>query len=167
MNISPVLNPQGLPVFTFGGNRAWKTHEYRGYVVSLEWTGKGKKTQPCLCIWPASNILTISTAESLGAWMILRRAITEFVGFTPDGKCTGSASEHCYRECLAALPILGKDPNDKAAFLALVDAVIRFAPDLVHMPVAPRELRRDNGPALIDVSTINKTSGRVLHEAEL
>jgi hypothetical protein len=101
-------------------------------------------------------------------WAIGRNAISEFVGFGANGKCTGGASEHCYRECLAAMPVLGKDPNDKAAFLALVDTVIKFAPELVLMPSTPRWLqRRDAAAPLIEVIATNKDTGKVLSHTEV
>ena len=71
------------------------------------------------------------------------------------------------REALAALPVLGKDRNDKHAFLGLVDCVIRFAPDLVLMPVTPRHIRQDNGPVTWELTTKNKATGRILSEAEV
>ncbi len=166
MQVSPIISPQGRPVWSIGGAQAWKTAEHRGYMVSLEWVGKGKKAAPCLCIWPASNVIAAGGTES-GAWVISRRAITEFVGFTKDLRCTGSASEHCYRECLAALPVLGKDRNDKQAFVALVDTVIRFAPDLVHMPATPRAIRFDKSDAMWEMTTIDKSSGKTLNQAEV
>lgn len=167
MQISPLLSPAGRPIFTAGGsNKTWKTAEHRGYVVSLEWVGSGKKAAACLVIWAASNVFVPGGGEN-GMWVIGRRAITEFVGFTADGKCTGSASEHCYRECLEALPILGKDRNDKQAFLALVDTVIRFAPELVLMPATPRSIRKAGGPAMWEVTAKDKNSGKVLSEREV
>lgn len=165
MELSPVLSPQGLPLWSFGGQRAYKTATYRGYVVSLEWVGTGKKAQACLCIWPESNVFV--TGEGVGAWVIGRRAITEFVGFTADGRCTGSASEHCYREAREALATMGKDRNDKHAFLALVDTVIRFAPDLVLMPATPRSIRYDKSNAMWEVTAKDKRTGRVLRESEV
>jgi hypothetical protein len=153
-------------MWSFGGQQAWKTAEHRGYVVSLEWVGEGKKAQAAMCIWPASNVFVPGSSES-GAWVIGRRAITEFVGFTKDNRCTGSASEHCYRECLAALPILGKDRNDKQAFVALVDTVIRFAPDLVLMPATPRSIRFANSNPMWEVTAKDKSSGKTLSEREV
>lgn len=153
-------------MWSMGGDASFKTAEHRGFVVSLEYVGRGKKAKACMCIWPASNIFTPGSAAS-GAWVISRRAITEFVGFTADDKCTGLASEHCLREALAALPVLGKDRNDKHAFLGLVDCVIRFAPDLVLMPVTPRHIRQDNGPVTWELTTKNKATGRILSEAEV
>lgn len=166
MQISPILSPEGAPVWSVGGSQSWKTYTHRGYVVSLEWVGKGKKAVAAMCIWPESNVFVPGSADG-GVWVIGRRAITEFVGFTADNKCTGSASEHCYRECLAALPILGKDRNDKQAFLALVDTVIRFAPDLVLMPATPRFIRRQTGDAMWEVTASNKSTGKVISEAEV
>lgn len=166
MELSPVLAPNGRPLFTFGGMAAWKTHSYRGWVVSLEWVGRGKKAEAAMCIWPESNVFVPGSVES-GTWVIGRRAITLFVGFTADDKCTGSASEHCYRECLAALPVLGKDPHDKHAFMSLVDTVIRFAPDLVTMPTTPRLIRMDTGVPMWDMTLINKSNGKTLSEREV
>lgn len=166
MNISPILTPDGLPMWSVGGAQSWKTATHRGYVVSLEWVGTGKKAVASMCIWPESNVFVPGSADG-GVWVIGRRAITEFVGFTADGKCTGSASEHCYRECLEALPILGKDRNDKQAFLALVDTVIRFAPELVLMPVTPRAIRQAGAPAMWEVTAKDKNTGKVLSEREV
>lgn len=166
MQLSPVFSPQGLPMFSAGGSHAWKTHEFRGWIVSLEWVGQGKRSAPAMVIWPQTNVLV--TGEGNGMWVISRRAITEFVGFNREGKCTGSASQHCFRECLEALPILGKDRWDKQAFLSLVDAVIRFAPDLVHMPTTPRRIQKElDTPAMWEVERKDKSSGKTLQEVEL
>jgi hypothetical protein len=136
----------------------------RGFNVSLEWLGDGRRTQPCLCIWPASNIFTTSH-EGRGVWLIGRRAITDFVGFNADNTCTGNPSAHCLREAREALAMMGKDINDKQALTALCDVVTRFAPDLVTMPVAPRAVTKDlQGDAMWDLQTTNKASGKVLSE---
>ena len=55
MKLSPILNPQGLPMWSAGGH-SWKTKVHRGFVCSLEWIGEGKKSQPAMVIWPASNV---------------------------------------------------------------------------------------------------------------
>lgn len=166
MQLAPILSPQGLPLFSAGGSHSWKTFEHRGFIVSLEWMGRGKKAQPCMVIWPSSNVFV--AGEGQGMWAIGRRAITEFVGFNADGTCTGSASQHCYRECLAALPVLGKDQWDKQSFLALVDCVIRFAPDLVHMPVTPRRIRQElAGEPMWEIEAKNKVSGKTISEVAI
>jgi hypothetical protein len=167
MRLSPVVNSQGQSVFVMGGKHAWKTFEHKGFQISLEWVGQGKRSAPCMCIWPVSNIFVAGSCDS-GAWGISRRAITDFVGFNKDGKCTGSASIHCYRECHEALPILGKDKNDKQAFLALVDTVIKFAPELVRMPPTPQSIKKDlAGPAMWDVSATIKETGKTVSEASI
>lgn len=167
MRMSPVLNPDGRPVFTAGGRQAWKVAEHRGYICSLEWVGEGKKAKPAMVIWSASNILQAGS-ESRGMWCILRTALVDFVGFDSLGNATGSISEHCIREAKEAMPLLGKDPNDKAALTALCDVVLKFAEPLVHMPVAPREVKQamDTAP-MWEVKATHKDSGKVISEAEV
>lgn len=163
MKISPLLSPDGRPMWSAGGRHAWKVHEHKGYICSLEWVGEGKKAQPCMVIWPATNVFV--AGEGLGMWVISRRAITEFVGFDKEGKCTGSASEHCQREARESLPILGKDRNDKHALHALIDVVVRFAPDLVHMPVIPKQVAQDlESETMWDVKAYDKSTGKVTDE---
>ena len=167
MQLSPIQSPEGLPMWSAGGQHAWRTFEHRGYVVSLEWVGNHRQARKCMVIWPATNVFT-GGATSEGMWVISERAITEFVGFTRDDKCTGSASEHCERECRQALPLLGKDINDRHALTALIDVVIRYAPDLVGMPPAPLALRKEmRGKAMWDVVATNKASGKTLREASV
>lgn len=167
MQLSPIRTPDGLPMWSAGGKHAWKTFEYRGFVVSLEWVGNHRQTRKCMVIWPVSNVFTGGTTSD-GMWVISERAITEFVGFNRNDKCTGSVSEHCVRECRNALPLLGKDSNDKHALSALIDTVCRFAPDLVGMPVAPQALRQAmRGQAMWDVVATNKSSGKTLAETSV
>lgn len=167
MEMSPVLSPSGEPIFTAGGNHAWKVATHRGWVVSLEWAKTRRKHVALMVIWPEGNILSPGAVAN-GMWAISRNCITEFVGFTKEDKCTGTASVHCIREATEALPILGKDRNDKQALLSLVDAVIKFAPDLVLMPVAPPCIRKElNGPALWEVTAKDKNTGKVIAEAEV
>lgn len=166
MHLSPIQTPDGRPIFSAGGAEAYKTFTHRGYVVSLEWVGDYRRAMPCMCIWADSNIFV--AGEGNGIWAISKRAITEFVGFDKNDKCTGGASEHCYRECLEALTVLGKDRNDKQAFTALVDCIVKFAPDLVHMPPAPQRIKRQlAGDAMFEVTASNKNTGKVLSEAAI
>lgn len=167
MRLSPVLSPQGTPVWSAGGGHAWRTFEHRGFVVSLEWVGDHRRARKCMVIWPASNILT-AKGVGAGMWVISERAIVQFVGFNRDDKCTGSVSEHCHREAAQALPLLGKDANDRHALMALIDTVVKFAPELVGMPVAPAALRRElRGQAMWDVVASNKNTGKTLSEASV
>lgn len=167
MEMSPLVAPTGEPVFTAGGRHAWKVAEYRGYVASLEWARRRRKMLAMLVIWPASNVFTRPDAPTPGMWAISRNVITEFVGFDKDGKCTGSASQHCFREALEAMSLLGKDRNDKQAFLALVDVVVKFAPELVGMPVAPAWVKEETkGLAMWEVAAKNKATDKIITEGE-
>lgn len=167
MELSPVMSPEGLPMFSAGGKHAWRTHNYRGWVVSLEWVGRAsQRPQACMVIWPESNVFVPSASQ--GMWVIGRRAISEFVGFNAQDKCTGGPSEHCWREARMALPMLGKDLNDQHALRSLVDTIVRFAPDLVLMPATPRSVQEDlRGRAMWEVVASNKSTGKVLSEAEV
>jgi hypothetical protein len=166
MKLSPIQTPDGRPIFSMGGAQAYKTHNHRGYIVSLEWVGQGTKSYAAMVIWPESNVFV--AGEGAGAWCISRKVISEFVGFTPDGKCTGGPSEHLMREASEALNILGKDKNDKQALIALVDAVVTFAPDLVLMPITPKIVKEqfDTDP-MWTVEAKNKASGKTIHEGEV
>jgi hypothetical protein len=169
MHASPVLDPNGNAVFSAGGRHAWKTMEYRGYTVSLEWviSNTRRRAAPCMVIWASENIFIPGSSEK-GMWAIGRRAISEFVGFDREGKCTGSASVHCMRECHEALPILGKDRNDRQAYMALIDTVVRFAPDLVLMPPTPVWMQAKEAPRpMWEVTATNKATGKTLSESEV
>ena len=165
MQLSPIVSPSGRPMWS-AGYHSHQTKVHRGFVCSLEWIGEGKKSQPAMVIWPASNVF--ASREGAGLWVIGRRAITEFVGFTANGKCTGGPSEHCIREARQALPILDKDINDKEALNALVDVVVTFAPELVLMPVTPKIVKDTfQTPAMWDMQVKDKSSGRTLKEASV
>lgn len=166
MQLSPILSPDGRPMFSAGGRHAWKVFAHRGFVISLEWVGQGNKCKPCMVIWPESNVFV--AGEGAGMWVISRNAIVDFVGFTAEGKCTGYASEHCLREAREALPVLGKDPADKFAHGALVECVIKGADELVHMPVAPKDIRAEfRGETMWDVKATIKETGKVINESEV
>jgi hypothetical protein len=61
---------------------------------------------------------------------------------------------------------LGKDKNDKQALLALVDAVVTFAPDLVLMPATPKSVKKElDDPAMWEVKASIKETGKVINEA--
>lgn len=163
MKLSPILSPDGRPMFSAGGGHSYKTAVKHGFVVSLEWVGEGRKSYPAMVIWPASNVFMAGTES--GMWCISRRCITDFVGFNSNDKCTGGPSEYCFREARQALAILGKDPNDKEALVDLVDVVVTFAPELVLMPVAPKSIRQElDNPALWDITTSNKSTGKIIEE---
>ncbi len=168
MDLSPFLSPQGEPIFTAGGRHSLRQEQYRGLVASLEWMKPSRKVIRALVIWPQGFSLS-PTASVPGMWAIGEQALQDFVGFDRDGKCTGGASEHCYRECLAALPILGYDVNDKAAFVALVDTVVKFAPEVITMPAPSEATRRAlaGDEAMWDIEAINKATGKTIREASV
>lgn len=166
MEMSAVLAPNGEPIFTAGGKSSFKVTAHRGWVVSFEWAKRRRKFLALMVIWPEGSILAKS-AISAGMWAISRNVITDFVGFNKEGKCTGGPSEHCVREAIEALPMLGKDRNDKQALLSLVDTVVKFAPELVHMPIAPPAIKRDlQGPAMWEITATDKATGKVVKEKE-
>ena len=167
MHMSPILSPRGEPVFAVGHRHSWKQATRRGFNISLEWIGEGRRSQPCLCVWPATNVLLQAFSQS-GVWVIGRRAITEFVGFNADGSCTGNPSAHCFREAREALLVMGKDKNDQQALHALCDVVITYAPDLVLMPVAPKLVRIDlESQKMWEIVATDKRTGKWLTEAVL
>lgn len=164
--LSPVLSPSGEPMFSVGGQNAYKTFVKNGYVVSLEWIRLGKHVRAAMCIWPASNVFV--SGEGQGIWTITRNCITDFVGFNAEDKCTGGPSAHCIREAREALQVLGKDPNDRHALIGLIDVVVTYAPELVLMPATPKHIRKQlDTPAMWEVTATNKDTGKVLSEAEL
>jgi hypothetical protein len=164
MQKSPILSPRGEPVFTAGGEKAHNVFEHKGFVVSLEWVGDHRRAQPCMVIWKAPNVFTGRDGKPM--WVIGRRAITEFVGFNKNDKCSGLASEHCQREAKEALPVLGFDINDKEAHTALVDCVVKFSEALVRMPPAPPKIREEfKGAPMWDVAV--KKDGKTTNEASV
>jgi len=166
LSISPILSPSGEALFSVGGKNAYKTFLKNGYVVSLEWIRLGRHVRAAMCIWPQSNVFV--AGEGQGIWTITRNCITDFVGFNKDDKCTGGPSEHCIREAREALPILGKDPNDRHELVNLIDVVVTYAPDLVLMPATPKQVRQQlETPPMWEVTATNKDTGKVLSEAEL
>lgn len=136
MRLASIQTPDGRPIFSMGGKESHQTFNHRGFVVSLEWEGNGSRTASCMVIWPERT--NLADDVEAGAWCIGRRAIGEFVGFNSQGKCTGEATAHCIQEARDALPVLGKDQSDEQALSALVEAVVKFAPELVLMPAKPQ-----------------------------
>ncbi|HWH83234.1 MAG TPA: hypothetical protein VNU71_13470 [Burkholderiaceae bacterium] len=170
MQIHPLLSSTGEPVFTAGGEAAWKVAEYRGYVASLEWTKSRRKFMPTLVIWSATNVLN-RHAVATGMWAITRVAMTELIDFDQHGHATGSASRFGIEEALEALPLLGKDRNDKQALHGLLDVLMKFGPELARMPVAPKRVREHliakEAEPMFDVTAKAKASGKTLSETSI
>ena len=129
MNFTGNLTPNGRPIFGMGGKQAHKTTGHMGFVVSLEWVGTGTRAVPCMVIWPEGTSLT--DAVEAGAWCISRTAVAEFVD-------ASAPTRKCLKEARDALRTLGKDEGDEHALSALVEAVVKFAPELMLMPATPQ-----------------------------
>lgn len=165
MDISPILGPNGQPVFTIGGDLAHAVHTYRGWVCSLEWVKQRRRYLRVLVIWPeVPNALPGTTAP--GAWTITESAVAELLDVDRFGKATGTFRQpFADGQARAALIVMGRDPNDRAAVSSLLDAVMRFGPDVFVMPHAPRQVQeRLTGGAMWDVHARARATGRTIHE---
>lgn len=154
LNQSLVVGASGRALFGVGGENAWRTHEHKGYRVSLEWDETDG--EPLMLIWPATNFLE----REVGVFGIGRSSAGKYAD--PSGKPTGD----CLVECAAALPTLGKAMLNIEVH-ALVDVVMRFIPDLILMPPAPRAMRRAaRGEALIDITQVDN-HGKTISEVSV
>lgn len=139
-------------MFGVGGSNAYATHEFKGYQVSMEWDEQDG--EPVMLIWPA-----LSWKES-GVFGICLSSAGKYAD--PNGSPT---KEGLY-ECGMALSLLGKAPLP-IELNVLVDVVMRFIPDLILMPPAPRALRRAaKGQAYMDI-TQQDQYGRVISEVSI
>jgi hypothetical protein len=154
LNQSLVVGASGRALFGVGGENAWRTHEFKGYRVSLEWDENDG--EPMLLIWSATNFLE----REVGVFGIGLSSAGKYA--SPDGKPT----EACFVECAAALPTLGKAMLP-IELHPLVDVVMRFIPDLILMPPAPRALRlAAKGEALMDITQVDN-HGKTISEASI
>ena len=179
MHRSPIVDEQGRLRFEYGGPDAWKQFQHRGFTVSIEWTfgDTMRRLPPVMVIWATRGRVVSATTSSDGAWAISRNDIANFYRDREDGtdeegfkrlRITGGPSLYCMQEAHAALPILGKDPNDRHAFQALVDCVMSHGEYLGRIPPSPAtEVRRRAGAPLWEVTAINKSTGKVMSEAEV
>lgn len=150
MEQSPVLGPNGKPIFQVG-RIYFKQQRYKDYYVSLEWCGEGKRVEPCMAIWSATNF-----AAEPGVYVIGRSSLTKFV--EPNGKPTLQA----FKEAAMALPILGRSVLD-IEIHALVDTILAFVDDVVHMrPKPPRPQEFHTAPMW--EMTVRTRDGQVIKE---
>lgn len=171
MEVQPILSASGRAVFSVGGKHAWNTHTHAGFNVSLEWVSnvKHRKNPPrVLCIWRAGNVLHPAN-ENDGIWTIGQRSAVFFVGFNAQtGACNGSVNQQAMPEVIEGLRVMGFDATDKARVTALCDVLVRYLPDLMRMPPAPRSVRNELAPmAMFDVEHINKSSGKTISEGSV
>lgn len=152
LNQSYVVSASGAPVFGVGGAGAFATHTMKGYVVSLEWDETDG--EPVMLVWSAM------AGRDAGVFGICLSSAGKYAD--PSGKPT---DEGLY-ECGMALPLLGRGLTP-IELNALVDVVMRFIPELLMMPPAPRALRKAaKGEALVDITQKDQYD-RVIKEASI
>lgn len=167
MERSPILSPAGEPVFTIGGQDAHAVYVHHGWVVSLEWARSRRKHVRIMAIWPEGRF-GMNGAPVSGAWTISETSIVHMLDATRDGKPTGGPTGFLLAQARAALPLLGKDANDRCALHSLVEVVVRFGPDLYMLPVVPQRMReRLAGAAMWDIQARAKSSGKIMSEVSV
>ena len=126
MEALSVLSSNGAHRVAFGGDRSFKTLNWRDYIVSLEWFGpSGREVDACMVIYNARR-----DSNDAGAWIIGRRQIAKYT----DGN--NNPTPYCFTEAAEALVVLGRSTIDME-LLHLVSCVMAHVDDLVKMPPAP------------------------------
>lgn len=156
MNRSLLLDAYGRALYSVGGPTAWKTAEYKGYAVSLEWYVDARSTEPMLCIWPVAG------GRDAGALGICLSSAGKYAD--PSGKPTPEAFAEARQtliECFDRVPI-------DAEVHTLVDVLMRFIPDLIMMPPAPVDVRRsESGKPILEVELTDEATGKTVSEASI
>lgn len=151
---SLVVGASGRALFGVGGENAWRTHEYKGYHVSLEWDENDG--EPMLLIWPATSFLE----REVGVFGIGRSSASKYLN------ADGTPTPACAEECAIALDALGKALL-RVEVITLMDVVVRFLPDVILMPPAPKALRlAARGEALMDIVQVDG-HGKKLSEVSI
>lgn len=155
MNINTqIVDAQGRELWSAGGDGAYKTGQYKGYSVSLEWFVGARSTEPILCIWP-----TVA-GRSSGVWGICLSSAGKFT--TPDNKPT----RECFIEVMEVLSDIFDRVPLKAEVHALTDVVMKYIDDLVMMPPAPKQVQLDaKGRPVVEVT--RKENGKTIQEVSL
>jgi hypothetical protein len=152
LNQSLLVGATGRPMFGVGGENAARTHEYKGYIVSLEWDETDG--EPVMLIWSKF------TGRECGVFGICLSSAGKYAD--PSGEPTPEGLLECWK----SLPTLGRNQIDMECFM-LVDVVLRFIPDLLMMPPSPRWMRKKaKGPNYMDI-TLKDHRDRVVNETEL
>ena len=139
-------------MFGVVGDSAYATHDYKGYVASLEWDEVDG--EPILLMWSAG------CGRESGVFGICLSSAGKYAD--PNGQPTSEG----LAECIRALPILGR-MQLPMELNNLMDVVMRFMPDLLRMPPAPRVLRlRARGKPVLDVTQQDRY-GRTVSEASI
>lgn len=152
LNKSLVVSSTGQSMFGVGGASAYATHEMKGYAISLEWDANDG--EPVMLIW--SGFGTIGS----GVFGICLSSAGKYAD------PSGAPTEEGIANCAAALPTLGRALLNIEVH-TLVDVVMRYIPELILMPPAPKSVRLDaKGRALFDV-TQQDINGRVVSEVSI
>ena len=139
-------------MFGVGGDTAFATHDYKGYVVSLEWDEVDG--EPVMLMWSAA------AGRESGVFGICLSSAGKYAD--PNGQPTNEG----LAECIRALPLLGR-AQLPMELNNVMDVVMRFMPDLLRMPPAPRVLRlRAKGKPVLDVTQQDR-NGRTVSEASI
>lgn len=152
LNQSSIINATGQAMIGVGGLSSHATHEYKGYVVSMEWdTSDG---EPIMLMWSASG------GRDAGVFGICLSSAGKYAD--PNGRPTDQGLFECGR----ALNVLGRallpiELNN------LVDVVMNYLPELLMMPPAPRAVRKAaKGEALMDITQKDQYD-RVISEVSI
>ena len=149
---SLVVTAAGQAMFGLGGSNSHATHEMKGYVISLEWDETDG--EPVMLVWSALS------GQNAGVFGICLSSAGKYAD--PSGKPTNEG----LTELAKALPLLGRGLTQIELY-ALTDVVMRFIPDLIRMPPAPRALRKAaKGQAYMDI-TQKDSRGRVISEVSM
>lgn len=148
---TPVLDGVGgAAYYKVGGPDALRTFEHKGFRGALQWVDG----EPALLIWSARE------GWDSGVMGICLGAAYRYAD--PDGKPTA----YCFRMAMGNLPMMGLAQLEIEK-RALVDCIMLWLPDLLHMPPQPVDMRKaERGPALVDV-THEDQNGRRLGEASI
>lgn len=155
MDHVPILGADGSETFRFGGAAAYKTREFRDYVVSLEWFGpNGREVDACMVVWSSRK-----NTHDAGVYILCRRAAAHFCDEH------NKPTRHCFAEAQEALPILGRAVLQNE-INALVDTWMEFMDDLIQMPAAPLRARQALAhQPMFEIEHKDKHTGKVLRES--
>ena len=154
LNQSAIVSATGQAMFGVGGATSYATHEFKGYVVSLEWDLSEGTTEPVMLMWSQH------AGRHAGVFGICLSSVGKYAN--PNGTPTDQG----IIECAKVLPLLGKDLRP-TELNNLMDTVMRFLPDLIRMPPAPKAIRRAaKGEAYMDIEYQNH-DGKTISEVSL
>lgn len=151
---NPILGANGRPMFSVGGPTAYAVHTHGDYNVSLEWHNDNRESEPVLLIWSATGGLRA------GVFGICLSSAGKFA------EPSGGPTDECFFEAFEALPVLGR-AQLMIEVKKLVDVIMRFIPDLILMPPAPRDVRLLEARAPLLEITRTDENGKTLSEVRV